>query len=807
MTRLPEPFAGWLAGKGWTLRRHQADMIRKSSAPSLLLVAPTGGGKTLAGFLPSLMELGRSPCDGLHTLYVSPLKALAADIRRNLEAPVSEMGLPIRIETRTADTRRSQRILQRVSPPHILLTTPESLALMLSYPEAPGIFGGIGRVIFDEIHALAESKRGDQLMLCASRLQRLSPRMRRVGLSATIRSPDVIAGYMAFGRNPCEVLQADPGPPPDVQMLETAAPPPWSGGGGRHAVPEVLDAVRSARTALIFINTRAQAELFFQALWQENKDALPIALHHGSLSRDARARVEAAMTKGELRAVVCTGTLDLGIDWGDVDLVLQIGAPKNVKRLVQRVGRSNHRYDTPSRALIVPANSFEVVECRAALDAVREDDLDGEQTVPGPRDVLCQHIMVTACCGPFDADAQFDEVAAAGPYRALTRPDFYRCLEFCATGGYALKAYDRWRRLMRNGDGQWQLRDPRLAQLVRMNIGTIVDSEKLKVRLSKRRGGRPLGEVEEYFAASLTPGDSFLIGGETVRFEAIRDMDVEVSRERGRKPKIAVFSGTKFASSTLLCRRVLEILQQKSWPGLPNHIAEWLATQRRLSAMPGPDRMLVESFRHEGKEHTCFYGFAGRNAQQTLGLILTRRMEEEGLHPLGLIANDYAVLIWGLDAVDNPASLLSRNRVREGLDSWLADNAVMKRTFRGVAAISGLIDRSIPGKRKTGRQMTMSTDIIYDTLRKYDPDHLLLSVTKEQAMLGLVDFSRIDDMFDRFGDEIEHVHAPRVTPFAAPLLLEVGGVPIRGQAEEKLLDEATGGLISDVGPGTAPPGR
>ena len=369
MTRLPEPFAGWLAGKGWTLRRHQADMIRKSSAPSLLLVAPTGGGKTLAGFLPSLMELGRSPCDGLHTLYVSPLKALAADIRRNLEAPVSEMGLPIRIETRTADTRRSQRILQRVSPPHILLTTPESLALMLSYPEAPGIFGGIGRVIFDEIHALAESKRGDQLMLCASRLQRLSPRMRRVGLSATIRSPDVIAGYMAFGRNPCEVLQADPGPPPDVQMLETAAPPPWSGGGGRHAVPEVLDAVRSARTALIFINTRAQAELFFQALWQENKDALPIALHHGSLSRDARARVEAAMTKGELRAVVCTGTLDLGIDWGDVDLVLQIGAPKNVKRLVQRVGRSNHRYDTPSRALIVPANSFE--GCRMQSGAGR----------------------------------------------------------------------------------------------------------------------------------------------------------------------------------------------------------------------------------------------------------------------------------------------------------------------------------------------------------------------------------------------------------------------------------------------------
>ena len=774
-------------------------MIRRSSAPSLLLVAPTGGGKTLAGFLPSLIEISRNPCEGLHTLYVSPLKALAADIRRNLEAPVSEMGLPIRIETRTADTKQAQRKLQRVSPPHILLTTPESLALLLSYPEAPGIFGGLQRIIFDEIHALAESKRGDQLMLCASRLQRFAPDMRRIGLSATIRLPNVIADYMAFGQNPCELLQADPGPPPDVQMLETAAPPPWSGGGGRHAVPDVLDAVRTARTALIFINTRAQAELFFQALWQENTDALPIALHHGSLSRDARARVEAAMAKGELRAVVCTGTLDLGIDWGDVDLVVQVGAPKNVKRLVQRIGRSNHRYDAPSRALIVPANRFEVVECKAALDAVRDDDLDGELTTPGPRDVLCQHIMVTACSGPFDADTLFSEVAAAGPYRELRREAFDQCLEFCATGGYALQAYDRWRRLMQNGDGRWRLRDQRLARSIRMNIGTIVDSEKLKVRLAKRRGGRPLGEVEEYFAASLTRGDSFLIGGETVRFEAIRDLDVEVSRERGRKPKIAVFSGTKFASSTLLCRRVLDILQQDSWPNFPSHIREWLSTQRRLSAMPRPDRMLVESFRHEGREHTCFYGFAGRNAQQTLGLILTRRMEEEGLHPLGLIANDYAVLIWGLDAVDNPASLLSRNRVREGLDSWLADNAVMKRTFRGVATISGLVDKSIPGKRKTGRQMTMSTDILYDTLRKYDPDHLLLSVTKDQAMLGLIDFSRIEDMFDRFGDAIEHVHAPRVTPFAAPLLLEVGSVPIWGQAEEKLLDEETNSVISGIG--------
>ena len=540
---------------------------------------------------------------------------------------------------------------------------------------------------------------------------------------------------------------------------------------------------------LVFINTRAQAELFFQALWNENSEGLALALHHGSLSREARARVESAMARGELRAVVCTGTLDLGIDWGDVDLVIQVGAPKNIKRLVQRIGRSNHRYDSPSRALIVPANRFEVIECVAALDAVREEDLDGQPKGPGSNDVVCQHIMVCACSGPFDADDLFDEIRGAGPYRHLDRSEFDQCLTFCATGGYALNAYDRWRRIRQCDDGMWRLRDPRIRRSIRMNIGTIVDSEKLKVRLARRRGGAPLGEVEEAFAATLVPGDTFLIGGETVRHESIREMVVEVSRERSRTPKIAVFTGTKFASSTRLCHRVLDLLQAGRWTGFPDYIRNWLHTQNRLSMMPRADRLLVESFRHEGKECSCLYGFAGRNAQQTLGLVLTRRMEKLGLNPLGFVSNDYAVLIWGLAPIDNPAALLDGQDLRDGLDSWLADNAVMKRTFRGVATVSGLIERSLPGRRRTGRQVTFSTDIIYDTLRKYDPGHILLKITGDEAMRGLVDFSRIEEMVERIEGRIDHIRTERVTPFAAPLLLEVGTVPIRGRAEEILIEE------------------
>ena len=809
MSPLPARFSDWFAARGWQAHPHQIELLDRAQAPCLLLLAPTGGGKTLAGFLPTLAELADSRHRGLHTLYISPLKALAADIRRNLGRPIAEMALPIRVDDRTGDTSYTRRQRQRADPPHILLTTPESLALLLSYPDAPHIFAGLSRVIVDEIHALAESKRGDQLMLCLSRLQSLCPGLRRVGLSATVDDPAAIGRFLAPHPAPCPIIAADPGPDPDIAMLATDAPPPWAGGGGRHAIPAILQEVRRHRTTLIFHNTRAQAELFFRDLWLANDDALPIAIHHGSLAREARERVEAAMVAGQLRAIVCTGSLDLGIDWGDVDLVIQVGAPKNVKRLVQRIGRANHRYNAPSKALLVPANRWEVVECKAALDAVRAHDLDGSPRGPGPRDVLCQHILIAACSAPFDAAALYAEVTTAGPYSALTRAEFDACLDFCATGGYALRAYDKWQRLL-CGDGLWGLRDPRSARMIRMNLGTITDTETLKVRLKSRMGGTPLGEVEEAFAASLTPGDTFLIGGEVVRYEGLRELTVEVTRDPGRAPKIAVFSGSKFSTSTELCERMLSILAKGRWPDLPAHTADWLALQRDLSRLPAAGRLLVESFRDDftgpEREHLAIYGFAGRNAQQTLGLLLTKRMEEEGLHPLGFVATDYATLIWGLDPVTDPAPLFDLPRLRAGLEDWLAGNAVMKRTFRNVALVVGLIERNHPGTRKSGRQATFSTDILYDTLRKYDPGHLLLQITRTEAMRGLVDFARIEAMLTRTAGRIDHLRLPGVTPFAAPLFLEVGKVPIAGAGRERLLQAEVDRLIAEAGLGGLAPG-
>ncbi len=797
MSVLPSVFENWFAKRGWQVHPHQAEMLARSKEPALLLVAPTGGGKTLAGFLPTLLELSEGDHKGLHTLYVSPLKALAADIKRNLRTPVEEMGLPIRIEDRTGDTSATAKKRQRADPPHILLTTPESLALLTSYEDAPRMFAGLQRVIVDEIHALDESKRGDQLMLALSRLEAMAPGLRRVGLSATVDDPEALATKLALAPKKADILHADPGPDPDISMLVTETPPPWSGGGAGYAINDVLEQIREHRTTLVFHNTRAQAEIFFHKLWLANSDDLPIGIHHGSLSRDQREAVEAAMVRGDLRAVVCTGSLDLGIDWGDVDLVVQVGAPKNVKRLVQRIGRANHRYNAPSKAVLVPANRFEVVECVAALQAARDHDLDGSPSGDGPRDVLCQHILIRACAGPFDADELLAEIRTVGAYADLSRAAFDDCLDFVATGGYALRAYDRWKRLLLRPDGLWQLRDPRAAQRIRMNIGTIQDSDMMKVRM--RGAGKPLGEVEEGFAASLTPGDSFLIGGKIVRYKGVKEMTVEVTKSDAKSPKVAVFSGTKFSTSTLLAERILTMFEQPRWPELPDHTAEWLLHQREVSQLPERDHLLVESFPHEGYEYSCIYGFAGKNAQQTLGLILTQRMEQAGLDPLGFVSTDYATLIWGLEPISDPFALLSLDALKEGLENWLKNNMVMKRTFRSAANIAMLIERNSPQAQKSGRQATFSSDILYDTLAKYDPDHLMLRITREEAMRGLVDFNRIEDMLTRTDGRIDHLRLEQLSPLAAPLLLEVGKIPVLGSGRERLEAQKAEELMQKAG--------
>ncbi|WP_213270929.1 ligase-associated DNA damage response DEXH box helicase [Hyphomonas sp.] len=851
--QLPPAFAAWFAARGWAPRPHQLALAEASLAgESALLIAPTGGGKTLAGFLGSLIELSQKPrsnaaIPSLHTLYISPLKALAADVQRNVLIPVSEMGLPIRIETRTGDTASHVRQRQRKTPPDILLTTPEQLALLIASDHAASFFADLKCVIIDEIHAIAPSKRGDLLSLGLATLATWSPTCRFLGLSATVRDPAQLAGWLdvrspaarpstplpegARGLKPSvHIIQTPSAISPDISILVSRERIPWSGHSGRFAVGEVYEAIRDATMTLVFVNTRSQAELLFQELWAANEDGLPIALHHGSLAREQRERVEAAMAGGLLKAVVCTSTLDLGIDWGEVDLVIQMGAPKGAARLIQRIGRSNHRMDEASKAILVPTNRFEVLECRAAEAAVEAGEIDGEGPRSGALDILAQHVMGRACGEGFHLAALYDEIRRAQPYAGLDWETYERIVDFVATGGYALKTYDRFHRIVRRADGLWVARTPRDRQAHRMNVGAIVEAPMLNVRLASfaganpstplpkgargpdaqpqsetrraLRAGRKLGEMEEYFLSLLTPGDTFLFGGEILRLLGIDGMDALCARAQSDSPAIPTYNGGKFPLSTFLADRVRHMIHNpEEWKHLPGPVREWFEIQQLRSAIPPPDHLLVETFPRADRHYLVSYPFEGRLAHQTLGMLVTRRLERAGAKPSGFVASEYAMAVWGMEDMRglDMAGIFHPDMLGDDLEEWLDESALMKRTFAHCALISGLIHRNMPGSEKNSRQVTFSTDLIFDVLRSHEPGHILLEATRADAATGLLDVRRLSDMLARIHGHIVHKPLAKISPFAVPVMLEVGREPVFGaSAMEAILREAEEDLVRDA---------
>jgi ATP-dependent helicase Lhr and Lhr-like helicase len=862
---LPEMFARWFASRGWSPRPHQLELFAKAQAGrSALLIAPTGGGKTLAGFLPSLVELStlylspqagrgrhsegaagegasrflhgrdapspgsnvrfsppsprrRGEGNGLHTLYISPLKALAVDVARNLEIPVAEMRLPVRIETRTGDTPASKRQRQRRHPPDMLLTTPEQLALLLASADAPYLFGGLKRIVLDELHALVTSKRGDLLSLDLARLFRIAPQLTSIGLSATVAEPVDLCRFMVpqrDGQARADLIVAEGGAAPQVTMLDSAERLPWAGHSARYALGELYQLIKTHRTTLVFVNTRSQAEGIFQDLWHLNDDNLAIALHHGSLDVAQRRKVEAAMATGRLRAVVATSSLDLGVDWGDVDLVINVGAPKGASRLLQRIGRANHRMDEPSTGVLVPANRFEVLECRAALDAIAVNAQDTPASRVGALDVLAQHVLGCACAEAFAADALYREVTTAAPYAQLSRADFDAVVDFVATGGYALKAYERFARIRQGKDGRWRIAHPMVAQRYRLNVGTIVEADMLKVRLLRSRaskliprGGRLLGEVEEYFVETMVPGDTFVFAGEILKYEALVEDEVYVSRTTAEDPKVPAYEGGKFPLSTYLADRVRGIISDPlAWGTLPEQVREWLKIQQWRSQVPGRRELLVETFPRANKHYLVCYPFEGRLAHQTLGMLLTRRLERARLRPLGFVANEYALAVWGLGDVAmrigrgevSLAALFDEDMLGDDLEAWLAESALMKRTFRNCAIIAGLIERRFPGQEKSRRQLTISTDLVYDVLRSHQPDHVLLRAARADAATGLLDVRRLGEMLSRIKGRIVHKALDHVSPLAVPVMLEIGREQVYGEAADSLLAESEAELVKEA---------
>ncbi len=798
---LPPYVEAWFGARGWQAHPYQRAMVEAFRArQSTLLIAPTGGGKTLSGFLPSLIDIHESCAQGIHTLYVSPLKALTNDIERNLMRPIAEMGLAVTVESRTGDTPAPKRARQRRAPPNVFLTTPESVMLMLSASDAPRQFSGLRAAIVDEVHSFAASKRGDFTALALSRLSALAPQALRIGLSATVADPQALAAWLGPTGAPASVLQSGLLSKPDIRIqVPEDATIPYGGFMARYAVPTIYEAIRKAQTSIVFVNTRAQAELMLQMLWDANEDNLPIAIYHGSLDRELRRRTEAMMAAGKIRSVVATAALELGIDWGDVDLVIQVAAPKGVSRLLQRVGRSNHRLDVPSRALLVPANRFEALECQAALTAIEHGQLDGEPPSPGSLDVVAQHILSCACAGPVHPDALFAEIRTALPYAALDRTTFERLFQFAIDGGYVLRSYDRYRRLVALPDGRYRIANAATVRRHRQNIGVIVEAARLKVKRiagsagGSGRGGRILGEVEEYFAQGLTPGDTFFFAGEVLSFVGIRDMIVETRPAPGGEPRVPAYSGGQMPLSTFLADGVRALLAAPDdWRRLPPDVREWLDLQARFSAIPEPDTLLVEHF-CERRHHTLFYTFAGRKANQTLGMLITRRMEHLGLKPLSFQLTDYGLVITGLSAIDRGhiERFLDPDILGDELEEWILDSRMLKRSFRHVATVTGLVEQQYYTARKTMRQMTVSTGLIYDVLRRHEPDHILLAVARRDAERELLDLKRLSELLTRFKDRVLFMPLAGPSPFSIPVLTDVRIEQVRGAGVEDILAQAS----------------
>ncbi|MEL6687925.1 MAG: ligase-associated DNA damage response DEXH box helicase [Pseudomonadota bacterium] len=793
---IPQRLQDWFSAQDWTIRPYQKRMVEQfAKAQDTLLIAPTGGGKTLAGFLPSLCDLadkaeGAKPA--LHTLYISPLRALTNDIERNLMRPVGDLNLPIEIGVRTGDTKSYQRKKQQTKPPDVLLTTPESLMLLLSYDNAPDYFASLKCVVIDEMHSFTTGKRGHFTSLALARLKTLAPDHVRFGLSATVAQPEKAAAWLGPTGAPAELIEVAGDTPPHISIIEPKSRFPLGGHNPRYAVRDIYEIIRDHRTSIVFVNTRAQAEILFQQLWEVNEDGLPIGVYHGSLAKDRRQKTEALIASGHMRAVVSTSALEMGVDWGDVDVIVQVGAPKGVSRLLQRIGRSNHRIDEASKAILVPTNPLEVVECDVAIEAIRDGHRDGDEYSSGSMDVVVQYLVNRACAGPLKKREALNEIRSAWPYRDLDKADFDAILSFAVDGGYALKSYERFKRLKETSRG-YQIASQPQAKRHRMNIGTIVEFAKLKVRRipsPKSKRGRVVGEIEERFVMHLNPGDTFVFAGETLRYQGIRDMAIEAVPAPRARPKVPAYAGGMMPLSTYLADGVRAVVSDPTvWARLPDQVEQWLTLQSLFSDLPGKSGLLVESFFDKNDHVLLVHTFEGRKVNNALGFLLTKRMEKRGLAPINFSITDYALTITSLEPVNTLNGLLDADILEDELDEWIVNSPMIKRSFRKIATIAGLTEQRIPGQQRTMKQVTFSTDLIYDVLLKYEPDHILLRIARTEAESDLLDVPRLRHFLKEVEGDTVFRTLPQASPLSIPAMMQIGREFIRGDAQARLVSE------------------
>lgn len=795
----PTDFAQrWFSERSWKPFPFQKEVWSAvKQGHSGLLHASTGSGKTYAVWFAALNRFAQAvkppaddkprkrkpPATPLSVLWITPMRALAADTARALEAPLADLDIPWSVGLRTGDTSSSERAKQGRRLPTALITTPESLTLLQTRADAQSTFSTLKMVVVDEWHELIGNKRGVQLQLALARLRQWNPDLIVWGVSATLgnqqHAQEVLVGEggISVQGKITKELRVDTLLPPSIERF------PWAGHMGLRMLPQVLAEVDSSASCLVFTNTRAQSEVWYQALLEARPDwAGLIALHHGSLAREVRDWVERALKEGHLKAVVCTSSLDLGVDFLPVERVLQIGSPKGVARLMQRAGRSGHAPGRPSRVTLVPTHSLELVEAAAAHDAVAARMIEPRESPHKPLDVLVQHLVSMALGGGFDPETLLSEVRTAWAYRELTDDEWQWALAFVRHGGHSLTAYPDYRRVEPDENGVWRVPDARLARRHRMSIGTIVSDASINVKYWKKGGGGgSLGSVEEGFIARLKPGDGFLFSGRLLELVRVENMTAYVKKATGKKAAVPRWNGGRMPLSSELAAAVVTKFDAAAHGEFISPemqaVKPLLEVQRQWSALPQENTLLAEIMKSREGWHLFLYPFAGRHVHLGLASLLAWRLSRHTPLTFSIAVNDYGFELLSATEVDWQAELrpelFSEEHLMNDIMASLNAGELALRRFREIARIAGLVFSGYPGAPKSNRQLQASSGLFFEVFKQYDAGNLLLTQAQEEVLRQELDVARLEHTLQRINQRTLDVHLiKRATPMAFPLLVE-----------------------------------
>lgn len=782
-----QPARDFFAQRSWTPFPFQEAAWRAFLAgTSGLIHAPTGVGKTYAAALgPMLAARARGETQSLNKnespppirlLWLTPLRALATDTAHALTVGAEGLGLaPWSVELRTGDTSSSVKARQKKGLPSALVTTPESLSLLLTYPHARSLFRELDAIVVDEWHELLSTKRGVQTELALARLRAFRPSVRTWGLSATLKNLDQAAATLLGANASPTILHADIPKPVEVDTIlpDDATRFPWSGHLGLNLLPRVIDAIASANSTLLFTNTRSQAELWHRALQATKPDwAADIALHHGSLDRDVRDDAERRLHAGELRCVVATSSLDLGVDFSPVDQVIQVGSPKGIARLMQRAGRSGHQPGKTSRVRCVPTHALELVEFAAARDAVSTRDVEARTPIDRPLDVLVQHLVTVALGEGFTDDAMLAEVRTTRAFHRLTHDEWSWCIDFVTRGGQTLHAYDQYRKVV-DVDGVRRVANDRIARNHRLSVGTITSDASVAIKYLQ---GANLGTVEESFAARLRRGDVFLFAGKYLEFVRLRDMTCFVRRATKKSALVPRWGGGKLPLSTQLAAHVRDRLDRWRDADCPEMAAvrPLLAVQAMWSSLPARDELLIERAQSRDGHHFFVYPFAGRLAHEGLAALVAYRLAKDTPRSVTMTVNDYGFELLTPEPIHltetDWRALLSTDRLVDDLLESLNASEMARRQFREIARVAGLIIVGFPGAGKSARQLQASSELLFDVFSDYDPANLLLDQARREVLERQLEVERIRAALERLANSrITLVQLDKLTPFSFPL--------------------------------------